>query len=166
MLQQKGAGVLFSVEVAGETQVSAYLAGIADKIKDLRPIWPEIDLILRKSVATMFKREGRGRFKWKELAEATKIDRERKGFPSAHPILTRTGRLRRGAARPHGEHIFVKRKLSMDFGDTVPYGIYHQMSREIRAGRGKLPRRPYIYIDKKDVAKIIGIIRRFVMTGK
>jgi phage gpG-like protein len=166
MLQRKGAGVLFSVEVAGETQVSAYLAGIADKVKNLMPIWPEIDTILRKSVATMFRREGKGRLKWDELADATQADRISKGFSPAHPILTRTGRLRRGATRPHGEHIFVKRKLSMDFGDTVPYGIYHQMSRKIRAGKGKLPRRPYIYIDKKDVAKIIGTIRRFVITGK
>lgn len=155
-----GKGILFTFEVMGEKQVSAFLSGLAKRVKDFRPVWDEIEVILRKSTQSVFASEGRGgQFKWPPLKPSTILDRIRQGY-SPTPMLVRSGRMKRGITQQGGEHIFNKRKLEMDFGTSVPYLIFHQMSREINPGKGKLPRRAVVVIDKKDVSQIIQVIRK------
>ncbi len=42
---------------------------------------------------------------WAELRPATNLDRERQGYPPAHPILIRTGIYRESFINPGGDHI-------------------------------------------------------------
>jgi hypothetical protein len=56
--------------------------------------------------------------------------------------------------------------LWMETGAAVEYAIFHQKSREIDPGRGILPRRPIYYIDKERLARMVGIIRKFVLEGE
>ena len=172
-IQHQGAGVLFSFEAHGEVQLQSFIMGIASRCKDLRPVWNKIDDILRNDVDSIFKMEGR-KPSWPQLQDSTIRDRIRHGFSGAHPILQRTKLLRDSLRkRSHPKHIFVSKKLSMEFGTTVPYAIYHQSSKPRqkvisgpRAGQDRLPRRQFIWLDKKVVAKIIGKIRQWAIYKK
>lgn len=163
-----GQGATLNLTVEGETQVRAFLAGIARRVKDLRPAWKKVDLILRRSVARMFREEG-SRFKggWDPLQPTTQEYRRLKGKVPDHPILVFDGDLRRSLTLAgHSKHIFISKKKYMVFGTKVPYAIFHQSprSRKLvrsgdRIGKVKLPRRPMVFIDKHDASRIIQAIR-------
>lgn len=66
-----------------------------------------VQAAIRQGFADVFASEGTaGAAPWAQLAEATRRDRERLGFPPAHPILERTGEYRRSFTdQGHADHI-------------------------------------------------------------
>lgn len=140
---------------------------IGNRVKDLRPVWEDVDAVLRKSASSVFKSEGREPNKWLALADATARQRASLGYGAHHPILVRSGVLKKSTTdRQHRHHIFVSKPLHFETGTTVDYAVYHQSPAKRkkarsgpRAGQDRLPRRAFYYIDKKEVARIIGLIR-------
>lgn len=96
---------------------------------------------LLKDVDTNFRKQGalfgRG---WKPLADSTRRQRARQGYPPARPILERTGRLRRG------NKIKKVTKDTLTIGNDVDYFKYHQ------TGTRKMPQRKVL--DIRSVAEI------------
>lgn len=66
-----------------------------------------VQTAIRAGFAAMFDSEGAaGAAPWAELAEATKRERQRLGFPPAHPILLRTGDYRASFVNEgHADHV-------------------------------------------------------------
>lgn len=155
--QHRGAGVLFTVDVQGEKQLSAFIAGIGDKVKDLSPIWNDVDAILRKHVKTRFSTRGGGREPWPPLSPSTLAAKKKAGYPAT--ILVRTGKLKRALTLTGGEHIFSKARLSMTFGADIRYADFHQSPLEPRR---RLSRRAFFFIGTKETSQIIGRMRKHV----
>lgn len=68
-----------------------------DRLADVSPAWPAVRAVLHEIISEAFDTEGASteRGAWSPLAQRTQEDRARKGFGAAHPILERTGTLRR-----------------------------------------------------------------------
>lgn len=155
--QHRGAGVLFTVDVQGEKQLSAFIAGIGDKVKDLSPIWDDVDAILRRHVRTRFSTKGGRREPWPPLKSSTVAAKKKAGYPAT--ILVRTGRLKRALIYTGGEHILVKERMSMTFGSDVEYADYHQSP---LVPRRRISRRAFFYLGRPETSKIIGRMRKHV----
>lgn len=131
------------VSIEGEQVVDRVLQGIEDRARDLTPAWPFVVAEFQAIMARAFATEGASTDAgaWKPLAKRTQKEREKQGFPPAHPILQRTGRLR--AALTEGTGAFVRtRPQSMQYllasePDSVASFPYHQSRRP----RAHLPRR-------------------------
>ena len=108
--------------------------------KDFRPAFKAFDPIMKRSIQINFAQEGRPQ-RWQALAEKTEDDREAKGYPRAHPILERTGKLKRGFYSRIGPRSYA-------IHNRVPYFPYHQH------GTNKMPARPMVVI-------LDGLERRF-----
>lgn len=160
----RGAGVIFSFKVEGEEQAQGMILGIGRRVKDLSPIWPEVDKELRKDAKLMFETEGGQRHPWPPLSEPYATWKQ--SMVGDKPILVFSGKLKAAATTQSPFHIFKRGALWMETGAALPYAIFHQKSRKIDPGTGKLPRRPFYYIDKKRLARVIGIIRRWAILGE
>jgi len=85
------------------------------------------------------------------LATSTKIDRARKGYGRARPILIRTGRLMRG---------FIQkdlRKTSVKVDNQMPYAQYHQ------TGTKKMPARVILKVTNKRRKAIQQLFANYMM---
>lgn len=158
--QSRGAGVLFSFNVMGETQVQGMILGIRKRVKNLMPIWDKVDAILRKSSKYMFNKRGGSRFKWPPLPKKYR-DAKKKLYPGK-PLLVATGDLKRSMINTGGEHVLEKHRKYMWFGTSVAYAGYHQSPKRRKT---KLPRRPFIYIDRKNVSSIVSLMREHCVEG-
>lgn len=158
--QSKGKGVLFGFEVMGETQVKGMILGIRDKVKNLMPIWDKVDAILRKSSKYMFNKRGGSRFKWPPLSKKYR-DAKKKLYPGK-PLLVAKGDLKRSMINAGGDHILEKHRKHMMFGTKVAYAGYHQSPKRRRT---KLKRRPFIYIERKNVGSIVSLMREHCIEG-
>lgn len=160
LVRQPNKALFFKFEVDGEVQVNLALTKIISRVNNLIPIWDDVEELLRQDVETVFEMEGRPR--WVPLSPQTIISRARRGFPYPQfPMLVNTGRLKSSLVlRSHYEHIYNKERLWMEFGSKTPYAIYHQSPRP----RRKLPRRPFIYIDRKFVSRTIQILRKYIIS--
>jgi hypothetical protein len=99
---------------------------------------------------------------WAPLTPSTQRDRQRQGFPPAHPILQRTGKLLR--ALTVGDGAFVATRptgLTYRLGAEVGYFTYHQSSRP----RTKLPRRAPVLLTADDKTALVHPIR-LSLTGR
>lgn len=86
---------------------------------------------------------------WKPLAESTRKDRERKGYPRARPILVRSGKLAKGfRIRVTGKSAIVE--------NIVSYAGYHQR------GSKKLPRRAILGVTQKSYKAINLIFQNYI----
>lgn len=162
--QHRGAGVIFSFKVEGEEQARGMILGIGDRVKDLSPVWPDVDEEIRRDAKLMFDTQGGQRHPWPPLSEPYAAWKRSK--VGDKPILVFSGKLKAAATETGPSHIFTHGALWMETGAAVDHAIFHQKSREIDPGTGKLPRRPFYYIDKKRLARVIGIIRRWVELGE
>lgn len=160
LVRQPNRTLFFKFEVDGEVQVNFALTKIISRVRNLMPIWDDIEELLREDVETIFEMEGRPR--WRPLSPRTLIARARRGFPYPQfPILFNTGRLKFSLIfKNHPEHIYDKGRLWMEFGTKVPYAIYHQSPRP----RRRLPRRPFIFIDRKFVNNTVRILRNYIIS--
>lgn len=98
--------------------------------KDFTDVFRDFDPIMLASIRNNFVSEGRPS-KWKPLALSTVLQREREGFGGSHPILVRTGALKRGFRSRIG-------KRSYAIYNRVFYYPYQQF------GTPTIPARPMV----------------------
>lgn len=157
--QLKGAGVLLTVNVQGEKQLAAFIPGIADKVGDLSPIWDDYDAILRKHVKGRFATKGGQRLRWPSLAKQTILMKIKRKCPNPKAPLICTRALINALTRSGGDHILIKKRKSMTFGEDTGIGMYHQSALEPRR---RLPRRAFFYIGPKETKEMIDVLRKHV----
>jgi hypothetical protein len=160
-----GHALRMEMDMQGEVQVNAALTGLLRQASNFEPAWkgfaddhgfqvPGVETILRESVRARFSSEGKPQFPWPALTEATNLDRIRQGYPPEHPILMRSGLLLDSMTlRSHPDHIFDYGPMWMEYGSKVPYAWPHQ-------DPDARKRRAMLYIDKKDLTRLISTIRK------
>lgn len=110
-----------SIKAVGIKKIKDVLLKIKKQIKDLRSQFRPIGSFLLSSIDRNFQTEGSFLGKpWAPLAPATIADRASKGFGARHPILQRTGKLRRGFKADIGRTTLVIR-------NAVSYFPQHQV---------------------------------------
>lgn len=101
-----------------------------------------VETAVRDAFGDVFEREGDRAGRWANLAVSTQEDRRRHGFPPAHPILRRTGSLRRSFENAHDQHAVSRLRVSglgtqwrLYVGSSHPVAKYHEY------GTRRMPRR-------------------------
>lgn len=77
-------------------------------------------------------------------------------YPNA-PILTRSGRLRASLASATNDSIADATQDALTYGTRVPYAVYHQF------GTRKMPKRPPLKLSKPLSARLITILRDYLL---
>jgi phage gpG-like protein len=153
----------FTFTIEGDRQVDKTLAAYADRVSDLTPAWNGVDQAFRAIVREQFASEGaHGGTPWPALAARTQRDRQRHGFPPAHPILFRTGRLERSLTDLSADTISLHSARRYAIGSAVEYFPYHQS----RKPRARLPRRAPIEFTADDRYELIRPIRLYLRPGR
>lgn len=149
---------VLGLQVAGATQFKAELGAILKRVKNFKPMARPIDWVLRKNVERHFRGEGTHKGAWRALSKATQIDRARQGYPPKHPMLVRSGELKRSLiSRGHPRHILDATRRFIEFGSKTGFSSYHQ------TGTPNMPAREMILADAADLNEIIQLFRRYVM---
>lgn len=151
----------FSFTVEGELVVDRFLAGLQDRISNPSPAWPAVVAEFRRIVGMAFSTEGGSTgLTWPALAKSTQQERRRLGYGPAHPILQRTGVLRRALVEGDGAHVATS-ATSMRIiigGEAGRIFTFHQSTRP----RRKLPRRPPVLLTADDRTDIMHPVRLYV----
>lgn len=118
---------------------------------------PVVDAI-REQFARNFDQEG-GRSSWAALAPSTVEERQRLGYGGAHPILQRTGALRRHvlAAPARVTRSGTAAELRIRPGDSVG-GVPKYLA--LAMGTHRMPGRPMVVIDSSGAVKVTSAISR------
>lgn len=101
-----------------------------------------VQTAIRGGFAQVFASEGAaGAAPWAQLAAATQRERERLGFPPAHPILVRTGDYRASFTDAgHADHIS---EWSAGGGVwRIAEGSSHELAQYHERGTSRMPARP------------------------
>lgn len=153
--------IQFSVH--GEVVVDRMLAGIDERARDLGPVWPVVLREFQRIEAKTFATEGASTgAPWPGLARATQADRARHGFPAAHPILERTGALKRALVEGEGAfNQMTPTSLRVILSEDVDYFKYHQSPR----ARRRLPRRAPVMLTADDRTALVHPVRLYI-TGR
>lgn len=149
--------------VEGEQLVARRFEALADRVDDPSPAWPFVYRTFLALNRGAFASEGASSDagSWPALAARTQADRVRKGFPAAHPILERTGRLKRSLTAEGDENaIYQASTNEMRASSAVPYFKYHQS----RAPRKVIPRRAVISYTADQRSALLHPIRLY-LTG-
>jgi len=137
-----------SYSIENDKAFKAALKRASDTVQDLRIPFGLILSDFYKSQAAIFKLKSAGQYPaMSERYRVTKI--KKVGFD--YPLLVRTGRLANSLLGPTNPgSISNVQKLSMTWGTSVEYGIYHQSDR----ARRKIPLRKFLFIgpEAKEVA--------------
>lgn len=160
--RQRGPWFEFRIVVEGQAVVARRFRALADRIDDPSPAWPDVRLVFFDVMAEIEDSEGgeSDAGAWADLAPSTQADRQRHGFPPAHPILERSGRLRRSLTLPGPESVYVPTRGFVILGSRVPYFVYHQST----APRTRLPRRAPISLTSDQRHRLVRPLRRY-LTG-
>jgi hypothetical protein len=151
-----------SVTMEGEVLVDRLVKGVESRMANVMPAWPAVVRQFREIMTFAFFTEGGSTgAKWPELAATTQADRARKGFPAAHPILRRTGKLERSLVTGGEGSILKPSPTRLEIGTEVSYFPYHQSNRP----RAKLPRRAPVLLTADDRTALMHPLRLWV-TGK
>jgi hypothetical protein len=152
-----------SITVENELVVDRVLAGIDERAANLGPAWPAVVQAFQKIVARAFDTEGASTgAPWPALAARTQAERRRLGFGPAHPILERTGTLRRALTLGDGAAILTTATtMRYVIGEEAGYFRYHQS----KAPRTRLPRRAPVEFTADDRTAIVRPIRLYI-TGR
>lgn len=120
----------------------------------IRPIQEGI----RASFAAIFDTEGAaGEAPWAQLTAYTQAERERLGFPAAHPILQRTGIYRRSFTDEH--HINHVSEWSAAGGVwLIEEGSTDERADHLEFGEGNMPARPVTILGAAGEARLSYIL--------
>lgn len=116
------------------------LKNISEQVEDLRIPFGQILRDFYKSEQSIFKLKGPGQYP--EISTKYGVIKKKKvGFE--YPLLVFSGRLAASLLGPSNPgSVAIITKLSLVFGTSVPYGIFHQSD----APRKKIPQRKFIFI--------------------
>jgi phage gpG-like protein len=154
-------GVMVSIDATGEfLGGSAIDAAKIDKLgmsfKSFRePLTEALNGVLIPAIKQNFAEQGRP--PWKKLTQRTLQNRLYEGFQRG-PILDKTGRLKREAARKNNWDIRANTIVfrGVYFTQKVSYAGYHQN------GALTMPARPFIQMTEADEVEIYGIFVSFL----
>jgi hypothetical protein len=152
-----------TLTVEGIPEVDRMLQGIQSRMQDVSPAWPKVVEAFQAIVARAFSSEGASTgAPWAQLKPRTQLDRKRQGFPPAHPILQRTGKLQRALTTGEGAYVrSMANRLEYLLSSEVGYFKYHQS----RQPRSRLPRRAPVLLTGDDKNALVFPIRLYV-TGR
>lgn len=134
----------------GEQQVDRTLLGLADRARDMRPVWDELERRFTDFEEKWFGSEGDGT--WAPLSPSYRAWKE-KHFPG-EPILQRQRDLYRSVTKPD---IAVKEPGYAIFGTADPVAAIHQ-----RRG-GRLPVRRVIDLDEDERSEWVRVAQRHLI---
>lgn len=94
---------------------------------------------------------------WRPLAQMTILERIQQGYPGAHPILRRSGRLRDSLVNPqHPEHyerlIATPNGWTLEAGTNVPYALQHEI------GEDRVPARPFTDLSDAAEQRVLSVL--------
>ena len=142
--------VNLKITVEGEKQLADAFGLFGNRVRDLRPYWPQVAGRFYEHERATFDSGGFG--SWAPLSPRYARYKARM-FPST-AILERTGNLRRSlTSRSTPNSIYREAPLSLELGSTVRYGTYHQ------EGGGRVKRRPPIIVTPELQAGIGEVIQ-------
>ena len=137
--------------IEGVPELSRILMTTVRKLSDLKlPLWKSSKLILA-DVEENFETEGRLVGGWKPLAPSTVAGRMREGYGGEHPILQKTGALRKSF---YSTVFNTKAFISA----SSPYFAFHQS----RKPRTRLPRRAMLVLTDRTKQNIVEEFHKFV----
>jgi len=137
--------------IEGVPELSRILMTTVRKLSDLKlPLWKSSKLILA-DVEENFETEGRLVGGWKPLAPSTVAGRMREGYGGEHPILQKTGALRKSF---YSTVFNTKAFISA----SSPYFAFHQS----RKPRTRLPRRAMLVLTDRTRQNIVEEFYKFV----
>lgn len=139
--------------IEGVSELSRILMMEYRKVTDFKAPLQEAAKLILADVERNFVTEGELVGGWKKLADETVKGRLRQGFGGEHPILQRTGTLRRSFKA----EISAKKAIVSSYG--VDYYKFHQ-SRKPRAT--KLPRRAMLVLTKRTRENIQEVFNKFL----
>ena len=138
--------------IEGVPELSRILLMAGRKVQNFKePLFKSSRLILQ-DVERNFITEGGLVGGWQPLTEATVRGRERAGFGGAHPILQKTGALRRSFKG------YVDSKKAVITSVGVPYYKFHQSRRP----RTRLPRRAMLTLVERTRQNIVQNFNEFL----
>lgn len=129
-----GCDVITQFTTTGEEQLIQKLDHFSAGSKDFSAVFMDFDVIMQASIQNNFKAEGRPQ-SWQPLALTTVARRIREGVGGEHPILVRSGKLKRGFKARIGKHSYA-------VYNKVFYFNYHQF------GTPNMPARPMVVMLK------------------
>jgi len=138
----------FTVE--GVPELSRILFGEMKKVENLKEPLQIAARYIRQDVETNFITEGGLVGGWAPLTDSTIRGRERGGW-GAHPILQRSGALRRSF------YSLVDEKKAI-ISSSSPYFVYHQS----RQPRTRLPRRAMLVLVENTRQNIVEAFHKFL----
>jgi len=138
------------------------LAGIESRAENWEPAQPAILVVFRRIVAAAFATEGESTgAPWAPLAASTQAERRRQHFGAAHPILERTGTLKRSLTTDQGLGFVIRTPTSLTVGSNAKSFPFHQSRRP----RTQLPRRAPVRLVEADKQALLHPIRLYI-TGE
>lgn len=153
--------ITITAHLQGEQVVHRRLSAIEERARDATPAWPAVIAVFKTIVEEVFASEGASTGEpWAPLKPATQQDRVRHGYPAAHPILRRSGRLERSLMLG-SESIVVEAPRYLALGSDVEYFVFHQSKRP----RQVLPRRAVINLTEDDKHELVAPLRLW-FTGR
>lgn len=130
--------------------VAAGMLGFAEGIKTFHePLNKSVREVMIPSINENFDAEGRP--PWQALADGTVDQRG-----EAHPILQRTGKLRRAATALARWAITGEEAVYLGDSGPIAYGAIHQF------GGGYIPSRPYVSMQPQDEDRIVDIFQEWL----
>lgn len=154
--------LVITAHLEGEEVIQRQLKGLEDRITDLTPAWPSVLKVFRGIMKQAFATEGGSTGSaWAQLAPSTVKQRQREGFPGAHPILARTHTLERALTSDGGASIVVQLPKYFAVAVDLDYFKYHQSKKP----RTKIPRRAPINLTQDNKTQLLHPIRLYV-TGR
>ena len=141
--------ILFRIE--GVPELSRILIDEMKKVSNFKEPLTQAAKLIRQDVETNFTTEGGLVGGWAPLTESTVKGRMRAGYGGAHPILQRTGALRRSF------YSLVDEKKAI-ISSKSPYFVYHQS----RQSRTKIPRRAMLVLVEHTRQNIIEAFHKFL----
>lgn len=153
-----------TMTLEGAVEIDRVLSGIEARASDLAPAWPAVVKAFQAITARAFATEGASTgAKWAPLAKSTQAERVRLGFGAAHPILERTGALKRALTIGEGAFASMQpQSLTYRLSSEVDYFKYHQSSKPRTT---KLPRRAPVLFTADNRTAVVHPIRLY-LTGR
>jgi len=142
----------FTVE--GIPELHRILALTNQKVSSFRQPLQKSARLIRDDVEKNFETEGSLVGGWQPLARSTVRGREREGYGGEHPILQKTGALRKSF------YSYVDEKKAV-VSSKSPYFVYHQS----RLPRKKLPRRAMLVLTEYTRQNIVELFNRHIRFG-
>lgn len=137
--------------------VDAALAALRGAVSNMEPSWKLVVPIVLRGIGETFDKERGG---WPALAKRTQAERQKQGFDPSHPILQRTGELKREATG-HGHHLgWVTSPSSLTFQPDPAYDKFKHHTGFMLHNAIRVPARPFFLIydhEQEDIVKTIAL---------